>query len=63
MLIKRGSDIKSEITAKTLYLDRRRFLQTTAGGALTIVAASLVPGLSRLGFAQAREKLGCKRAH
>jgi len=58
MLIKRASDIKSsEITAKTLYLDRRRFLQTAAGGALTIVAASLVPGLSRLGFAQAGEKL------
>jgi methionine sulfoxide reductase catalytic subunit len=58
MLIKRASDIKSsEITAKTLYLDRRRFLQTAAGGALTIVAASLVPGWSRLGFAQAREKL------
>jgi len=58
MLIKRASDIKSsEITAKTLYLDRRRFLQTAAGGALTIVAASLVPGLSRLGFAQSREKL------
>ena len=58
MLIKRASDIKSsEITAKTLYLDRRRFLQTAAGGALTIVATSLVPGWSRSGFAQAREKL------
>ena len=58
MLIKRASDIKSsEITAKTLYLDRRRFLQTAAAGALTIAAASLVPGLSRPGFAQAREKL------
>jgi sulfoxide reductase catalytic subunit YedY len=58
MLIKRASDIKSsEITAKTLYLDRRRFLQTAAAGALTIAAASLVPGLSRRGFAQAREKL------
>jgi methionine sulfoxide reductase catalytic subunit len=58
MLIKRASDIKSsEITAKTLYLDRRRFLQTAAAGALTVVAASLVPGWSRLGFAQARGKL------
>jgi methionine sulfoxide reductase catalytic subunit len=58
MLIKRASDIKSsEITAKTLYLDRRRFLQTAAVGTLTIAAASLVPGLSRLGSAQAREKL------
>ena len=58
MLIKRASDIKSsEITAKALYLNRRHFLQTAAGGALTIVAASLVSGLSRLGFAQAREKL------
>ena len=58
MLIKRASDIKSsEITAKALYLDRRRFLQTAATGALTIAAASLVPGLSRPGFAQAREKL------
>jgi sulfoxide reductase catalytic subunit YedY len=58
MLIKKASDIKSsEITAKTLYLDRRRFLQTAAAGALTIAAASLGPGSSRLGFAQAREKL------
>jgi methionine sulfoxide reductase catalytic subunit len=58
MLIKKASDIKSaEITAKALYLDRRRFLQTAAAGALTIAAASLAPGLSRLGFAQAREKL------
>jgi methionine sulfoxide reductase catalytic subunit len=58
MLIKKASDIKSaEITAKALYLDRRRFLQTAAAGALTIAAASLVPGWSRLGFAQAREKL------
>src|SRR5687767_15082051 len=58
MLIKKASDIKSaEITAKALYLDRRRFLQTAAAGALTIAAASLAPGSSRLGFAQAREKL------
>jgi sulfoxide reductase catalytic subunit YedY len=32
-------------------------LQTAAAGALTIAAASLVPGFSRRGFAQAREKL------
>jgi methionine sulfoxide reductase catalytic subunit len=58
MLIKKASDIKSaEITAKALYLDRRRFLQTAAAGALTIAAASLAPGSARLGFAQAREKL------
>jgi methionine sulfoxide reductase catalytic subunit len=58
MLIKKASDIKSsEITAKALYLDRRRFLQTAAAGALTIAAASLVPGSSRPGFAQSREKL------
>jgi methionine sulfoxide reductase catalytic subunit len=58
MLIKKASDIKSaEITAKALYLDRRRFLQTAAAGALTIAAASLAPESSRLGFAQAREKL------
>jgi methionine sulfoxide reductase catalytic subunit len=58
MLIKRASDIKSsEITAKTLYLDRRRFLQTAAAGGLTIAAASLAPGLSRPGLAQGREKL------
>jgi methionine sulfoxide reductase catalytic subunit len=58
MLIKRASDIKSsEITAKTLYLDRRRFMQTAAAGALTIAAGSLVPGLSRPGLAQGREKL------
>jgi methionine sulfoxide reductase catalytic subunit len=58
MLIKKASDIKSsEITAKALYLDRRRFMQTAAAGALTIAAASLVPGSSRPGFAQSREKL------
>jgi methionine sulfoxide reductase catalytic subunit len=58
MLIKKASDIKSsEITAKALYLDRRRFLQTAAAGALTIAAASLVPGSSRADFAQSREKL------
>jgi sulfoxide reductase catalytic subunit YedY len=58
MLIKRASDIKSsEITPKALYLDRRRFLQTAATGALTIAAASFGPGWSRPGFAQGREKL------
>jgi methionine sulfoxide reductase catalytic subunit len=58
MLIKRASDIKSsEITPKALYLDRRRFLQTAATGALAFAAASLGPGLTRPGFAQGREKL------
>jgi sulfoxide reductase catalytic subunit YedY len=58
MLIKKASDIKSsEITDKTLYLERRRFLQTAAAGALTIAAASLLPGLSKRGSAQTREKL------
>src|SRR5215510_5752424 len=58
MLIKKASDLKSsEITDKTLYLDRRRFLQTTAAGVLTAAATGLVPGLSRPGLAQAREKL------
>ena len=58
MLIKRASDIKSsEITAKALYLDRRRFLQTAATGALAFAAAGVVPGLTRPGYAQEREKL------
>jgi sulfoxide reductase catalytic subunit YedY len=58
MLIKRASDIKSsEITSKALYLDRRRFLQTAAAGALTVAAARLMPGLSKPGFAQTGEKL------
>jgi sulfoxide reductase catalytic subunit YedY len=58
MLIKQASDIKSsEITAQTLYLDRRRFLHTAAAGALGIAAVSLAPGLPRPGFAQSREKL------
>jgi methionine sulfoxide reductase catalytic subunit len=58
MLIKKACDIKSsEITPKALYLDRRRFLQTAATGALTVAAMGLVPGSARPGFAQAREKL------
>jgi sulfoxide reductase catalytic subunit YedY len=58
MLIKRVNDIKSsEITPKALYLDRRRFLQTAATGALTVAAMGLVPGSARPGFAQGREKL------
>jgi methionine sulfoxide reductase catalytic subunit len=58
MLIKRASDIKSsEITPKALYLDRRRFLQTAASGALTVAAMGLVPGSTRPGFAQERQKL------
>ena len=58
MLIKKASDLRSsEITDKALYVDRRRFLQMSAAGALTMVAASLVPEMSRPGFAQTREKL------
>jgi sulfoxide reductase catalytic subunit YedY len=58
MLIKKATDIRSsEITDKTLYLDRRHFLQTAAAGALTIAAANLAPGLSSPSLAQAREKL------
>ena len=58
MLIKRASDIRSsEITPKALYLDRRRFLQTAATGALAIAAVGLLPGVSRPGSAQEREKL------
>jgi sulfoxide reductase catalytic subunit YedY len=58
MLINRASDIKSsEITSKALYLDRRRFLQTAATAALSIAAAGVAPGLTRPGYAQAREKL------
>jgi methionine sulfoxide reductase catalytic subunit len=58
MLIKTASDIKSsEITDKTLYLERRRFLQAAGASALAIAAAPFVPGLVRQGSAQAREKL------
>src|SRR5919109_1082811 len=58
MLIKKACDIKSsEITDKSLYLERRRFMQTVAVGALTMASASLFPGLSRMGLAQTREKL------
>jgi sulfoxide reductase catalytic subunit YedY len=58
MLIKKGCAIKSsEITDKSLYLERRRFMQTVAVGALTMASASLFPGLSRMGLAQTREKL------
>jgi methionine sulfoxide reductase catalytic subunit len=58
MLLKRTSDIKStEITDRTLYLERRRFLQTAAAGALSVAAASLIPGASKPGLAQTGEKL------
>jgi sulfoxide reductase catalytic subunit YedY len=58
MLIKQSSDIKSsEVTDKTLYLGRRRFLQAASAAFLTGATGNLAPGLSRLGFAQTREKL------
>jgi methionine sulfoxide reductase catalytic subunit len=58
MLIKNACDIRSsEITDKSLYLERRRFLQTTVTCALSIAAANLVPGLTVQGLAQTREKL------
>jgi sulfoxide reductase catalytic subunit YedY len=58
MLIKKASDIRScEITDKTLYLERRRFLQVAAATGLTAAAGSLLPSLSRPSFGQAREKL------
>jgi methionine sulfoxide reductase catalytic subunit len=58
MLINKASAIKSaEITDKALYLDRRRFLQTASAAALLAAAASFTPGVTRHGFAQAREKL------
>jgi sulfoxide reductase catalytic subunit YedY len=57
MLIKSVSEIKSsEITPKALYLDRRRFLQTAATGALTAAAMGLVPAWCRPVSAQQREK-------
>jgi methionine sulfoxide reductase catalytic subunit len=58
MLIKKACDIRSsEITDRSLYLERRRFLQTTVTCALSIAAANLVPGLTVQGLAQTREKL------
>jgi methionine sulfoxide reductase catalytic subunit len=58
MLIKKANDIRSsEITDKTLYLERRRFLQTASAAFLAATAAMLAPGSSAPGFAQTREKL------
>jgi sulfoxide reductase catalytic subunit YedY len=58
MLIKKASDIKSsEITDKTLYLERRRFLQMVSATVLTAAAGSLAPGLSQPCFGQAGDKL------
>jgi sulfoxide reductase catalytic subunit YedY len=58
MLIKKARDIKSsEITDKTLYLERRRFLQRASAAVLAAAVTTLAPGLSRLTFAQTREKL------
>jgi sulfoxide reductase catalytic subunit YedY len=58
MLIKKASDIQSsEITDKTLYLERRRFLQTGSAAILVAAASTLAPSLARRGFAQTGEKL------
>jgi methionine sulfoxide reductase catalytic subunit len=58
MLIKKASDIRSsEITDKTLYLERRRFLQTGSAAILLAAATTLAPGLARRGFPQTGEKL------
>jgi methionine sulfoxide reductase catalytic subunit len=58
MLIRQASDIQSsEITDKTLYLERRRFLRTASAAFLAATAAMLAPGSSAPGSAQTREKL------
>jgi sulfoxide reductase catalytic subunit YedY len=58
MLIKHASDIKSsEITDKTLYLDRRRFLQTASAAMVAAASMALAPGLTRLAMAQTGEKI------
>jgi sulfoxide reductase catalytic subunit YedY len=58
MLIKKASAIQSsEITDTTLYLERRRFLQTASAVFLTAAATALAPGLSGRAVAQTREKL------
>jgi methionine sulfoxide reductase catalytic subunit len=58
MLIKKASDIKSsEITDKTLYIERRRFLQMVSATVLTAAAGSLAPGLSEPCFGEAGDKL------
>jgi hypothetical protein len=45
MLIKRPADIPgSEITDKSIYLDRRRFIQAVAGSAIA-AAGSLAPAI------------------
>jgi methionine sulfoxide reductase catalytic subunit len=57
MLIKQASDIQSsEITDKTLYLERRRFLHAAAATFLA-AAATLAPSSAMAGLAPAREKL------
>ncbi len=58
MLIKKASDIKSsEITDKTLYLERRRFLQMVSATVLTAAAGSLTSGVSQPCFGEAGDKL------
>ena len=58
MLIKQASDIQSsEITDTTLYLERRRFLQTASAAFLAAVTATLAPGATGSGVAQTREPL------
>lgn len=58
MLLKRPSHIKpSEITDNKLYLDRRRFLQQTAGAATTAAFLTTVPALLAPQPARAATKL------
>jgi len=58
MLIKQTSDIKSwEITDKTLYLERRRFLQMASAAMVAAASGALAPGIAELATAQTGEKL------
>jgi sulfoxide reductase catalytic subunit YedY len=56
MLIKRPDDIpSSEITAESVYLDRRRFLGTAATAGATLLAGAALPGLLSACDTSARE--------
>jgi methionine sulfoxide reductase catalytic subunit len=58
MLIKQTSDIKSwEITDKTVYLERRRFLQMASAAMVAAASGALAPGIAELATAQTGEKL------
>jgi len=62
MIIKRVNSIKpSEITPENIYLDRRKFLETSSKAALALAAGAVFPELT--GYREARASLALGEIH